>query len=233
MSIRAAVILFFLAPCLGSYLRIITPEEGETRNAGEQKLIFDSGTPPDSLMTGGVIWKEQTLAVRFRSINEEALIMASVKIFLQTERIDLTVGADLTLALCPSKDGNDDEPDTEQCLGEETFGLAQSHLIEYTWEPTFPNRLIEPMSFYWLIVKGNALEIDKSFSWVDGTNMLGSESAVISAFTTDGSNWQRDAIANGATTFPTCSVMGVEYTTTGTGVRSDGSVRNPNFMAIL
>ncbi|KJE89746.1 hypothetical protein CAOG_01175 [Capsaspora owczarzaki ATCC 30864] len=174
------------------------------------RVVLDTGAVPTSLPTGGVVWLEQTLAIRFTVPNTTIATSKGGEIdglsaaagLVQFDSFDFIIdpsrlvagGNNLTITLCPEAHGQV-PAETSLCLENATFTLPiTSTRINGSYVSTHNSQLVAG-SNYWLVVAGNAAKLDYSFSWLDSTN-----GTAWTAFRVKSKAWVSEDTTNGAST---------------------------------
>lgn len=127
-------------------------------------MVFDTGTPPTRLATGGIIWSEQQIGLRFSPWSVgghpgDAWVLESFLLALETERL-VAGEANLTLRLCPSLP--ESGLPSEECL-EESFLLEAAQRVEAEWQPRKSFTVSQGTS-YWLVMQVLLFLMTQSFA---------------------------------------------------------------------
>jgi hypothetical protein len=171
--------------------------------------ILDTGSPDEDLASGGIVWTNQSLGIRFRFLdvfpNGSLLSITTV---LSTSRININSKKNtVTFSLC-RENPILIAPDSARCICNASFDLVATHRVRLTWSP-MQNIVLHKGQFYWFVVRGDGDTEESSFTWLDGNNKLApsSDALIMSSHSTDGINWIVDSKADGKTELPTTLVL--------------------------
>mmetsp|Transcript_10 Transcript_10/g.15 ORF Transcript_10/g.15 Transcript_10/m.15 type:complete len:243 (+) Transcript_10:92-820(+) len=164
------------------------------------KVVFDTGKPAEKYATGGIVWSEQILGVRFLPVlpcSSAAIVdrthscrfaISSVQLYLDTERISLD-SSNISLSLCEAS--SETYLPSSGCLSE-TFHLQNAPRVLAEWRPSESFELVHG-GLYWLIVQGSALSPQCSFTWLDGEKTSADHLTSSAYKTSSESSWIFDA----------------------------------------
>jgi hypothetical protein len=169
--------------------------------------ILDTGEPDLDLATGGIVWTNQSLGIRFRFLdvfpNGSLLSIAS---YLSTSRVSQDTGGNIVhvslcrenvLLLAPGV-----------CISNASFKIYPTNRLKLTWAPA-RTMILHKGQFYWFVMRGSAESEESSFTWFDGNKRLSPshDALIISSHSSDGTNWVIDSEADGKTELPTTLVL--------------------------
>jgi hypothetical protein len=169
--------------------------------------ILDTGEPDADLATGGIVWRNQSLGIRFRFLDvfpNGSLL--SIAAYLSTSRVSQGTGGNFVyLSLCKE---NVLLLAPGLCISNASFKLYPTDRMKLTWAPD-RNMILHKGQFYWFVIRGSALSEDSSVTWFDGNKRLSpsSDALIISSHTSDGANWIVDSKADGKSELPTTLVL--------------------------
>ena len=211
----ACILLLFGCCCLG--IPVVQHNMRPEFSAGDPNpcisapciSILDTGNPDEDLASGGIVWSNQSLGIRFRFLDVFANgSLLSITSVLSTSRVDTSSGKNsVVFSLC-RENALLMAPDTSRCICNASFKLVSTHRVKLTWSPT-QNIVLHKGQFYWFVVRGDGGSEETSFTWLDGSDKLApsSDALVISSHSTDGVNWTVDSSADGKTELPTTLIL--------------------------
>ena len=171
--------------------------------------ILDTGEPDQDLPSGGVVWTNQSLRIRFRFLDVFSNgTLISISSFLSTSRVNQVSGQNIAwFSLC-RENPLLLAPDTSRCICNASFKLFNTDRLQLTWSPS-QNVVLHKGQFYWFVMRGNANSEEESFTWFDGSTKLfpSSDALVVSSYSTDGVNWTIDSKADGKTELPSTQIL--------------------------
>ena len=169
--------------------------------------ILDTGEPDVDLATGGIVWTNQSLGIRFRFLDvfpNGSLL--SIAAYLSTSRVSQDSGGNVVyvslcrenvLLLAPGA-----------CISNSSFKIYPTDRLKLTWAPDH-NLILHKGQFYWFVMRGSADSEETSFTWFDGNKRLSPsrDALIVSSHTSDGTNWVVDSKADGKTELPTTLIL--------------------------
>lgn len=143
------------------------------------KTIVNSGPIASKMPTGTAITRNQSAAILVQNLTDEKPIRFHSASFILDSSLVLD-DCTITLSLCEWP--NNSSLIKERCVESNSFGLPRSRKkVNAEWQSQL-NPLLNTSIPYWLVMEGNSLDFDHSFSWMDAANFKAS-----TAFSTDGS----------------------------------------------
>jgi hypothetical protein len=134
--------------------------------------VVDTGQPPDTYRTGGIVWQGQQLALRFTPLftapAHTTWTVRAVTLWLDTRRLQTETGARVFLAVCEEDPQGELTGPMDRCVNDaEHFDLPARPSLQIEWRPQRPLELSEGR-LYWLVLAGDAESQQTSITWLDG-----------------------------------------------------------------
>jgi len=143
---------------------LLSASSPQTTKVERAVRVLDTGLPTVKFQTGGIVWMDQELGVRF--VPENCGVLHSVSMFLETERLKQE-HSQITLSVCDELNNTLSWKDHGRDCVTETFSLPSQPVVNAEWFPRMP-KLLSSSSTYWLVVGGNSPSAELSFTWLDG-----------------------------------------------------------------